>query len=78
VPNFLDEPEFWVWIHGIATAGWFFQFPLVYAWKQNLQDSVKYLIFISIASAALGQLSSWQAARVELKLKRIQERRDTD
>lgn len=76
--SFLDEPEFWVHFNGWLTTLWLLQFPLVYAWKQNLQDSVPYLIGISIAAAALGQLSAWQAARVELKLKRMEERRDSD
>jgi hypothetical protein len=46
---------------------WFTQFPLVLWWKKNLQNSVPYLIIISIAAAALGQLAAWQASRVEVK-----------
>lgn len=76
--KWLDEPEFWVHFNGWLTVGWFAQFPVVLAWKQNLQTSVPYLIIISIAAAGLGQLAAWQAARVELKLKRIEERRDAD
>lgn len=72
--TWLDNPRFWVHLNGWLTAIWLTQFPLVYAWKHNLQDSVPYLIGISIAAAALGQLAAWQAARVELKLKRLQER----
>jgi len=68
--EFLNEPEFWLWMNGVATVAWFLQFPLVYLWKQNLKDSVSYLIFISIAAAALGQLAAWQAARVECRMKR--------
>lgn len=74
--KFLDEPRFWVWVNGIATVMWFSQFPLVLLITKSLQNSVPYLIIISIAAAALGQLAAWQAARVELKLKRLQERGD--
>jgi hypothetical protein len=70
--GFLDEPEFWVHFNGWLTVAWFTQFPLVLAIVQDLQDSVRYLVIISIAAAALGQLAAWQAARVELKLKRFQ------
>ena len=69
--HFLDEPEFWVHANGWLTVGWVLQFPLVLLWKQDLQKSVPYLVIISIAAAALGQLAAWQAARVELKLKRF-------
>lgn len=69
--RFLDEPEFWVHVNGWTTVAWFTQFPLVLWWKQDLQTSVPYLVVISIAAAALGQLAAWQAARVELKLKRM-------
>lgn len=73
--GFLDEPEFWVWVNGIATVAWFTQFPLVLVIEKNLQRSVPYLIIISIAAAGLGQLSAWQAARVELKLKLLEKQR---
>lgn len=65
-----------MWVNGIATVMWFSQFPLVLLITKSLQNSVPYLIIISIAAAALGQLAAWQAARVELKLKRLQERGD--
>jgi len=71
---FLDEPEFWVHFNGWLTVGWFLQYPLVLGWKQDLEKSVPYLIIISIAAAGLGQLAAWQAARVELKLKQMQEK----
>lgn len=71
VPDFLDEPEFWVHVNGWLTAIWFTQFPLVLWWKQDLQDSVPYLVVISIAAAALGQLAAWQAAHAELRVKRM-------
>lgn len=58
---------FWRRVHGWLTVVWFVQFPLVFAVFPTLKESVTYLIFISIAAAALGQLSSWQAARVEVK-----------
>jgi hypothetical protein len=72
----LDNPSFWLHIHGWLTVGWFAQFPLVYAWKQNLQRSVPYLVAISIAAAALGQLAAWQAARVEVKLATMEDKED--
>lgn len=71
--RFLDDPLFWVWANGVATIMWVTQFPIVLYFEKNLEHSVPYLIIISIAAAALGQLSAWQAARVELKLKRITE-----
>lgn len=72
VPDFLDEPEFWVHFNGWLTIAWGIQFPLVYLWKQNLQSSIPYLIGISIAAAALGQLAAWQAAHAELRIKRME------
>jgi hypothetical protein len=69
----LDEPRFWLHLHGWTTIAWLLQFPLVFLWQQELQDSVPYLVGISIAAAALGQASAWQAARVEMKLKTMQE-----
>jgi uncharacterized membrane protein len=74
--RWLDNPRFWVHFNGWLTVAWLTQFPLVLAWRRDLQKSVPYLIVISIAAAALGQLAAWQAARVELKLKHIDERRD--
>ena len=64
----LDNSKFWQRFHGWLTLGWFLQFPLVLWWKDGLKDSVSYLVIISIAAAALGQMSAWQAARVEVKL----------
>jgi hypothetical protein len=67
----LDNPVFWQRLHGWTTIAWGTQFPLVYLWQTNLQRSVPYLIFISLAAALLGQMSAWQAARVEVKLARM-------
>jgi hypothetical protein len=63
-----EDPRPWMWLHAWVTVLWFLQFPLVYLWKETLKTSISYLIFISIAAAALGQISSWQAARVEVRL----------
>lgn len=67
----LDSGKFWEWVQGVATAAWFLQFPIVLWWKQDLQHSIRYLIIISIAAAALGQLAAWQAARSERKLDKL-------
>lgn len=67
----LDSGKFWEWVQGIATVGWLVQFPVVLLWRHDLQDSVPYLIIISIAAAALGQLAAWQAARSERKLDKL-------
>lgn len=72
--KWLNQPEFWLHFNGWLTLVWFTQFPLVLWWKQDLQTSVPYLIVISIAAAALGQLAAWQAVRAELALKRIEEK----
>ena len=63
-----DDPRPWLWLHFWLTVGWFLQFPLVFWYDPSLQRSIPYLVGISIAAAALGQLSSWQAARVEVRL----------
>lgn len=63
-----EDPRPWLWLHFWLTLVWFAQFPVVYLLKPSLKSSISYLVFISIAAAALGQLSSWQAARVEVRL----------
>jgi hypothetical protein len=44
------------------------QFPLVYLVEPSLKRSIEYLVAISIAAGALGQISSWQAARAEVRI----------
>ena len=64
----LDNSIFWQRFHGWLSIVWLLQFPLVLWWKQDLKQSITYLVIISIAAAALGQMSAWQAARVEVKM----------
>jgi ABC-type transport system involved in cytochrome bd biosynthesis fused ATPase/permease subunit len=64
----LTTALFWVRFHFWLTILWLLQFPFVLFFEPSLKKSVTYLIIISIAAAALGQFSSWQAARVEWKL----------
>lgn len=65
----VENPEFWPVFHGWVTILWVTQFPIVFIFS-DLQRSVPYLVVISIASALLGQLSSWQAARIERMMQR--------
>lgn len=58
----------WQAAHGWLTIGWLTQFPLAFWLLPSLQVSVAYLVAISIAAAALGEVSAWQAARVEAKV----------
>lgn len=64
----MKGPRAWQALHGWLTLAWLAQFPLAYLVFPSLQESVPYLVFISIAAAALGELSSWHAVRVEVKV----------
>ena len=64
-----DDAKVWRALHGWLTIVWFLQIPVVIIFP-GLQKSLPYLVIISIAAAGLGQLSSWQAARVETKLEK--------
>jgi uncharacterized membrane protein len=71
--NIFDQfgsPRFWLHFHGWLTVAWFFQFPLVLVIEGSLKKSTPYLVIISIAAAALGEMSAWQAARVEVRVAR--------
>lgn len=68
-----NDPRPWVQLHGIVSIAWLTQFPLVYFIKPSLQMSIRYLIGISIAAGALGQISSWQAARAEVRIWELQQ-----
>lgn len=61
-----DNPYTLRAIHGWLTIVWATQIPVVLIFK-GLQESLPYLVIISVAAALLGQLSSWQAARTECK-----------
>lgn len=60
--------RFWQGLHGWLSVVWVAQFPLVFLILRDLQSSVPYLVGISIAAAALGEISAWHAVRVEVKL----------
>jgi hypothetical protein len=59
-----DDPTFMRKINGWATLIWFVAaFPICIF----LSDSVPFLVFISVYAVVTGHLSSWQAARVEVR-----------
>jgi hypothetical protein len=67
-----NDPRPWVKFHGWVSIGWLLQFPLVYLVDTSLKRSIEYLVGISIAAGALGQISSWQAARAEVRIWELQ------
>jgi hypothetical protein len=58
----------WRRVHGWLTIAWAIQFSLAFWIFSDLQRSVPYLVGISIAAALLGEMSSWHAVRVEVKM----------
>lgn len=64
--TFWDNPVALRRAHGWLTVGWATQVFLV-AFSETVQNSVRYLVIISVVTAFLSQLANWQAARVEVR-----------
>lgn len=60
----MDDPVFLMKFNGWATVFWLLMIiPTIFWWK----NSIEYLVAVSVYAVIMGHLSTWQAARVEVK-----------
>lgn len=55
--------RFWLWFHGVKTVLWAVMIPI--ALLTPLQDSVPFLVFLSLEALVESSWASWQAAKAE-------------
>lgn len=68
-----DDPVVMKRLNGWATVVWFVAaFPIC----MFLSESVPFLVFISVYAVVTGHLSTWAAARVEVRQEEIKDEQD--
>lgn len=70
-----ENPVFMRKFNGWATVLWFLAAFPICIWLSN---SVPFLVFISVYAVVTGHLSSWQAARVEVRAEEIEQARQEE